>query len=79
MLTMAASLALANYTFNMKHYNSYLYVFQKPEFTEAGLAFRAFFSFYLILNSYVPLDLIIEIEIAKLIYTPFMECDAEMK
>jgi phospholipid-transporting ATPase len=27
MLSMAASLALANYYFNLEHYNSYLYVF----------------------------------------------------
>lgn len=33
----------------------------------------------MILNSYVPLDLVIELEIAKLVYTPFMEADAYMK
>lgn len=27
----------------------------------------------------MPLDLVVVIEIAKLVYTPFMECDAQMK
>lgn len=38
-----------------------------------------FFSFYLILNSYVPLDLAIIIELSKLFYTIFMELDVGMK
>lgn len=39
----------------------------------------SFFSFYLILNSYVPLDLIVVIEIAKMLCTPFITADAAMK
>lgn len=79
LLTMAGCLSIANWRFNVAHYHEYLYVFQKPSLDEKQLAGAAFFSFYLILNSYVPLDLIIVIEIAKLVCTPFMEADAEMK
>jgi len=43
------------------------------------MAGAAFFSFYLILNEYIPLDLLIAIEFAKFICTPFMVNDAEMK
>jgi magnesium-transporting ATPase (P-type) len=79
MLTMAFCLCLANYSFNNANMDKHYYIFEKSEFSQARLAFNAFFSFYLILNAYVPLDLIIVIEIAKLFSTPFMEADAEMK
>ena len=39
---------------------------------------KAFFSFYLIVNSFVPLDLIAGLAISKLIYTGFIEGDAWM-
>jgi len=39
---------------------------------------KAFFSFYLIVNSFVPLDLLVALEISKLVYTPYMEGDGEM-
>jgi hypothetical protein len=31
------------------------------------------------LNGYIPLDLLLCIEVAKFLYTPFMEADVEMK
>ena len=43
------------------------------------MASEAFFSFYLILNSYIPLDLLLCIEVSKFLCTPFMEADAYMK
>lgn len=33
---------------------------------------------YLIVNSFVPLDLLVALEISKLVYTPFFDADAEM-
>ena len=39
-------------------------------------SFKAFFSFYLIVNSFVPLDLLVALEISKLVYTPVIENDA---
>lgn len=79
MLTMAACLTLANYTYNLKNSDDQMYIFQHPKLNIEQTAGSAFFSFYLILNSYVPLDLLIVIEIAKLLCTPLMEADVEMK
>jgi len=39
---------------------------------------KAFFSFYLIVNSFVPLDLIAGIAVSKLVYTGLIEGDAWM-
>ena len=39
---------------------------------------KAWFRVYLIVNSFVPLDLLAMLEISKLVYTPQMENDAEM-
>ena len=47
--------------------------------TKGQISGAVFFSFYLILNSYVPLDLIVTIEIAKFVCTPLMQADVEMK
>ena len=79
MLFMAGMLSIANYSFNQKFSGSYSYIFQKSTLTNSQYATAAFFSFYLILNSYIPLDLLLCIEIAKFLYTPFMHADAQMK
>ncbi len=42
------------------------------------IAFKAFWSFYLILNALIPLELIVGLEIAKLVSTGYMNCDAYM-
>jgi magnesium-transporting ATPase (P-type) len=60
-------------------YEDHQYVFEgitaedRPIFT-----LKAFFSFYLIVNSFVPLDLIAGIAISKLVYTGLIEADAWM-
>lgn len=38
--------------------------------------FQAFFRFYLVVNSFVPLDLLVIIELSKMFYTNFIEMDA---
>ena len=43
------------------------------------VTFKAFWSFYLILNALIPLELLICIEIAKFVGTYYMEADAWMK
>ena len=43
-----------------------------------NLAFKAFWSFYLILNALVPLELVVGLEISKLFYTYHMDNDAYM-
>lgn len=40
--------------------------------------FQAFFRFYLVVNSFVPLDLLVIIELSKMFYTNFIEADAWM-
>lgn len=42
------------------------------------MSFKSFISLYLIVNSFVPLDLIVIISLAKIIYTELMESDAWM-
>jgi P-type E1-E2 ATPase len=39
---------------------------------------KAFFRFYLVVNSFVPLDLLVIIELSKMFYTNFIEMDAWM-
>lgn len=79
MLIMGSGLTLGNYLFNQRIFDRYTYIFgENTELNSETIATKAFFSFYLMLNQYVPLDLVISIEIAKLIATPFFECDVEM-
>jgi magnesium-transporting ATPase (P-type) len=50
-------------------------------FDDSELGFwtlKAFFRFYLVVNSFVPLDLLVIIELSKLFYTNFIEMDAWM-
>jgi magnesium-transporting ATPase (P-type) len=49
------------------------YLFQKLE--KKGLGIKNFMSIYLIVNQFVPLDLLVVLEISKLIYTGVMEDD----
>lgn len=75
MFLLATVLTLCNHSFNKAYFNEYTYIFESNEanpVTARELTFKVFFSFYLILNSYVPLDLVLCLEIAKMLYTPFM-------
>ena len=47
-------------------------------FDSKGAGIKNFMSVYLIVNQFVPLDLLVAIELSKLIYTGLMEKDAEM-
>lgn len=42
------------------------------------MSFKAFISLYLIVNSFVPLDLVVIISIGKITYTGNIEGDCEM-
>ena len=64
MLAMAGSLALANYHFSETKRDTHWYLFDKaPSSGEISLA--SFFSFYLVLNSFVPIDLVMLVEASK--------------
>ena len=78
MLIMGAGLTLGNYLFNQRIFDRYTYLFTDQSDSKESIAAKVFFSFYLMLNGFVPLDLVISIELGKLIMTPFFECDVEM-
>lgn len=77
MLTMAAVLSIANSGFTDRNRASYTYLFEDASGTST-IAFEAFFSFYLILNSFIPAELPVVIEISKMITTYFMQNDASL-
>jgi len=56
----------------------YQYIFEDSP-TAGNLTFKSFWSFFLILNCLIPLNLITTMEISKLIQTYFIEQDAQMK
>lgn len=68
---MAGILALANYSFNERNRDNYTYIYELGP-SNGEISFSSFFSFYLILNSFIPLELPIVIEIAKFLTTMFM-------
>lgn len=78
MLILALCMAFANLSFNGTEREKHHYVFEGAD-TNSNIALKAFFSFYLILNSYVPLELIIMLEIAKSLATFFLQADAWLK
>ena len=74
MFVLSLSMALSNYKFATEH-TSHWYVFERLKTIE-GLSVASFFSFWLILNSMVPLELPISMEISKFVATYFMQEDA---
>lgn len=72
-----------NSVYTKRLYKEHGYIFGVDDgfFAEEDLplfTLKAFFSFYLIVNSFVPLDLIAGIAISKLVYTGLIEGDAWM-
>eukprot|EP00352_Strombidinopsis_acuminata_P006353 CAMPEP_0176359472 /NCGR_PEP_ID=MMETSP0126-20121128/16397_1 /TAXON_ID=141414 ORGANISM="Strombidinopsis acuminatum, Strain SPMC142" /NCGR_SAMPLE_ID=MMETSP0126 /ASSEMBLY_ACC=CAM_ASM_000229 /LENGTH=150 /DNA_ID=CAMNT_0017714293 /DNA_START=1073 /DNA_END=1525 /DNA_ORIENTATION=+ len=78
MLTFAGLLTVGNKVFNSNNYDTHKYIFEDEESPDK-LTALSFLSFWLILNMFLPLDLVVAIELAKLVYTPFIEADAFMK
>ena len=77
MLAFSFALSLGCYNFVGAHYASYQYLFvgspgQKTQ------AMQVFGSFYLLNNSFIPLDIAVGLELAKLIYVYFIENDTQM-
>lgn len=74
---MAGCLAVANYNFNERNRDNAWYIFESaPESSE--IAFSVFFSFYLILNSFIPGELPLMLEVCKFLATFFMQADVTM-
>lgn len=72
MLLLALFMALANYSFTESHRGPDWYLFDKDAPSSAAIAGGSFFSFYLVLNSFVPLELVIIMEFSKFLSTMFM-------
>lgn len=80
---MGATLScLLNQRFTGNNIDTYKYIFEgtpdSPAPTTGDLAFKAFWSFYLILNALIPLELLVGLELAKGIGTLYMQSDAQM-
>ena len=71
MLVFALTMAFFNHSFVTSHLD-HQYIFYGLNSTE-GLSFASFFSFWLILNSLVPLELPICMELAKFVASYFMQ------
>ena len=69
--------ALVNYPFNLAHMEKHQYVYEDPKGKESAVeySFKAFWSFYLILNALIPLELVVCLEIGKFISTFYMMDD----
>ena len=78
-LLLAISIALTTAIFavlwNSGH-QRHAYIFEA--YDSSGEFVIALFRIYLIVNSFVPLDLLAMLEISKLMFTPVMQNDAEM-
>ena len=74
MLLFSAALSYGCYNFVLenKMYHSYLFMGSADAKTQAV---QVFGSFYLLNNSFIPLDIAVGLEVAKLIYVYFIEND----
>ena len=68
--------AIMNLHFNTQP-RDHWYIYDNEQRTPQQIAFQSFFSFYLIINLVIPLDLLCGTEIQKLLYTPVAAYDAE--
>lgn len=77
MLLFSASLSYGCYNFVLenKMFHSYLFMGSADAKTQAV---QVFGSFYLLNNSFIPLDIAVGLEVAKLIYVYFIENDVQM-
>lgn len=74
-ITIAIVTAIFAKVWNDNH-REHQYIFESYE--DGGEYFILLFRIYLIVNSFVPLDLLAMLEISKLMFTPLMQLDAEM-
>ncbi len=59
-----------------KDHEEHFYIYENFDSTAIYLIYT--FRVYLIVNSFVPLDLLAMLELSKLLFTPIMEADTEM-
>ena len=77
LLLLCVIMAQFNYLFASENYDSHSYIFAKGETAEI-LAAKSLGSFFLINNSFIPLDLAVGLEMGKFMYIYFMHLDVDM-
>ena len=73
-IVLAVMFAMLNLWFISKHIDDWIYLFYNAD--QADLVFKSFWSFYLVLNRFVPFELVIIIEMCKIHYSLFITWDA---
>lgn len=77
LLSLCTLMALLYYRFANQNFDKYTYIFYEAE-TPTVLAAKAFGSFFLINNSFIPLDLAVGLEMGKAMYIYFLQGDEHM-
>ena len=74
MLSFGVILAYCNYVFTEANIDKHSYIFENSESAEE-IATKSYFSFFLLNNSFIPLDLAVGLEMGKFMYVYFLERD----
>ena len=76
LVALGVPLTFQTYNFLKSHFHqSYLY---QDSLSIKTVTARTYASFYLLNNSFIPLDLVVMIDTAKIIYTFWVECDVSI-
>ena len=67
-------LTICNSAWNKKNYDNYGYIFEGGP-SSKELTFKSFWSFWLMFNALIPLEIECALQIAKLIYTLYVGVD----
>jgi len=59
-------------------YHFYIFPYEENPVNENTYSFNAIFSFYLLLNGFIPLDLAVTISLSKIFYVFYINLDAQM-
>lgn len=77
MLSFGVVLAYFNFLFAQAHMDDYTYIFEGADSAKVQ-AMKSFGSFFLLNNSFIPLDLAVGLEMSKFLYVHFLENDLQM-
>ena len=71
-------LSYLNYRFAKAHENDSPYIFADSEDSASVMALKSFGSFFLVNNSFIPIDLAVGLEMGKFMYIYFLQHDLQM-
>ena len=77
MLTFCVICALVNYRFVLANQEKHSYIFENSDSAKVQAA-KAFGSFFLLNNAFIPIDLAVGLEMGKSMYIFFFHTDAQM-